>query len=81
MLLVTSAIHMPRAVAVFNKLGIEVIPAPTDYLVPTELNQSLRATWQGQLLSLLPEAESVSRFTQAMKEYVGFAIYRLRGWV
>ncbi|PZO45919.1 MAG: hypothetical protein DCF15_21090 [Phormidesmis priestleyi] len=80
-LLVTSAIHMPRAVAIFNKLGIEVIPAPTDYLVPTELNQSLRATWQGQLLSLLPEAESVSRFTQAMKEYVGFAIYRLRGWV
>lgn len=80
-LLVTSAIHMPRAVAIFNKLGIQVIPAPTDYLVPSELNQSLKATWQGQLLTLLPEAESVSRFTQAMKEYVGFAIYRLRGWV
>ncbi len=80
-LLVTSAIHMPRAVAIFNKIGIPVIPAPTDYLVPSELNQSFKATWQGQLLSLLPEAESVSRFTQAMKEYVGFAIYRLRGWV
>ncbi len=80
-LLVTSAIHMPRAVAIFNKIGIQVIPAPTDYLVPSELNQSLKATWQGQLLTLLPEAESVSRFTQAMKEYVGFAIYRLRGWV
>lgn len=78
-LLVTSAIHMPRAVAIFEKLGINVIPAPTDYLVSTELGRE--NTWQGQLLSLIPDASAIDRFTQALKEYVGFAVYRLRGWV
>ena len=29
-LLVTSALHMPRALATFRKLDLEVIPAPTD---------------------------------------------------
>ena len=49
-LLVTSAIHMPRAVAIFlKKLGIDVIPAPTDYLTVTEEPD---ATWQGHILAL-----------------------------
>jgi len=32
-ILVTSAIHMPRAVFLFNKYGVNVIPAPCNYLV------------------------------------------------
>ncbi len=32
-LLVTSAMHMPRALAIFRNLGIAATPAPTDYLV------------------------------------------------
>ncbi|KKK76234.1 hypothetical protein LCGC14_2865700, partial [marine sediment metagenome] len=32
-ILVTSATHMPRAMALFKKHGMEPIPAPTDYLV------------------------------------------------
>ncbi|WP_121970050.1 YdcF family protein [Leptolyngbya sp. BC1307] len=80
-LLVTSAIHMPRAVAIFKKLGINVIPAPTDYLVPTESYGQAIATVEGRILSLLPEAEALSQFTRALKEYVGLVIYRLRGWV
>lgn len=31
-ILVTSAMHMPRAVEIFSDQGIKVIPAPTDYL-------------------------------------------------
>ena len=81
LLLVTSALHMPRSVAIFKKLGIEVIPAPTDYLVPTEIYKSINTTWQGRILSLLPDAEAQAHFTRALKEYVGFTIYRLRGWV
>jgi uncharacterized SAM-binding protein YcdF (DUF218 family) len=80
-LLVTSAIHMPRAVAIFTKLGIDIIPAPTDYLVPTEIYQSVHSTFQGRILSLLPDATAIDHFTDALKEYVGFAIYRLKGWV
>ena len=30
-LLVTSAIHMPRALATFQSVGINAIPSPTDY--------------------------------------------------
>ena len=80
-LLVTSALHMRRSVAIFKRLGIDVIPAPTDYLVPTEIYQQVNSTWQGRILSLFPDAEATSRFTVAVKEYVGFVIYWLRGWV
>ncbi|MBE9060921.1 YdcF family protein [cf. Phormidesmis sp. LEGE 11477] len=79
-LLVTSAVHMPRSVAIFQKLDIEVIPAPTDYLVATPPDESGGTTIEGRILSLLPHAEATGRFTRAMKEYIGFAIYRLRGW-
>lgn len=34
-ILVTSALHMPRAVEIFSDTGIKVIPAPTDYLATT----------------------------------------------
>lgn len=77
-LLVTSAMHMPRSVAIFKKLGINVIPAPTDYLAPTEVGPT---TLEGRILSLIPDAKSTYQFTRALKEYVGFVIYRLRGWV
>lgn len=33
MILVTSAAHMPRSMALFEKLGVHPIPAPTDYQV------------------------------------------------
>jgi uncharacterized SAM-binding protein YcdF (DUF218 family) len=32
-LLVTSAMHLPRSLLIFKKQGIEAIPAPTDFLV------------------------------------------------
>ena len=80
-LLVTSALHMPRSVAIFEKLGINVIPAPTDYLVSTVNYEDINKTWQGRVLSLFPDAEAQAQFTRALKEYVGFLFYRLRGWV
>jgi uncharacterized SAM-binding protein YcdF (DUF218 family) len=80
-LLVTSAIHMPRSVAIFKKLGIDIIPAPTDYLVSTEIYEQVNTTWQGRILSLFPDSEALDQFTRSLKEYVGFTIYRLRGWV
>lgn len=80
-LLVTSAVHMPRSLAIFKKLGINAIPAPTDYLVPTDAYASMSDTWEGRILSLLPDAKALEHFTRALKEYVGFGIYRLRGWV
>lgn len=80
-LLVTSAMHMPRALQIFLRQDIDTIPAPTDFLV-TELeleepNISLQAT----LLSLLPSADQLDKTTRVVKEYIGIAVYRLRGWL
>jgi uncharacterized SAM-binding protein YcdF (DUF218 family) len=71
-LLVTSGFHMRRAEAVFHKVGVEVIPAATDYY----LGQSV-----SPLLDYLPDADALVKTTAAMKEYMGMVVYRWRGWV
>ncbi len=79
-LLVTSALHMPRAVAVFQNLGVAAIPAPTDFHVTLEPPPG-QNTLPGRLLSLIPEAENMHNFTRSLKEYIGIVIYWLRGWL
>jgi uncharacterized SAM-binding protein YcdF (DUF218 family) len=70
-LLVTSALHMPRAVATFRAVGIDAVPAATDFEVMPEPNHPIR--W-------LPDAESLFDSTRAVKEYLGWWVYRWRGW-
>jgi len=80
-LLVTSASHMPRSLRVFQKQGIDVIPAPTDFLV-TQLDwEQLQMTPQATLFNLLPSAENLKQTTQALKEYLGLIVYWLKGWI
>jgi uncharacterized SAM-binding protein YcdF (DUF218 family) len=81
-ILVTSADHMPRSVALFEHQGIDVIPAPTDFTV-TENNweQLFHGSVGSQLLNLVPNSENLSLTTGALKEYLGIIIYRLRGWL
>jgi uncharacterized SAM-binding protein YcdF (DUF218 family) len=80
-LLVTSAMHMPRSLRIFQKLGIDAIPAPTDFLVSDRELEALRTSPQSVMLSFLPEAEQLRNSTRAIKEYVGMMIYWLRGWI
>jgi uncharacterized SAM-binding protein YcdF (DUF218 family) len=80
-LLVTSAMHMQRSLRIFQRLGINAIPAPTDYLTSAGDRDSFRRTPQATTLSLLPDAEQLRHTTRALKEYLGIAIYWLRGWV
>ena len=75
-LLVTSAIHMPRAAAVFRKAGFEVTPAPADF----------RTGW-GQrrgffiwLSGWVPDAGYLQRSDKVLREWIGLLVYRLRGW-
>lgn len=80
--LVTSALHMPRAAAIFRKLGIDVIPAPTDYLVTqADWEHYLRPDPAVQAFNLIPSADDLELTSQVLKEYIGIAIYRLRGWL
>ncbi len=79
-LLVTSALHIPRSILIFQRQNIEVIPAPTDFLVSEQDFEELN-TLQGMLLNLLPDAANLQRTNQALKEYIGLIIYRLLGWL
>ena len=80
-LLVTSAMHMPRSLAIFKKQGIEAIAAPTDFLISERAAAEIQGTRQAVLLSLLPDASNLANVTRAMKEYIGLVVYRLRGWL
>ncbi len=80
--LVTSAMHMPRSLALFQKQGCSVIPAPTDYNVTFQGWEDLwHPRFPGVLVDLLPNANHLALLTSALKEYLGMAIYSLRGWM
>lgn len=81
-ILVTSAYHMPRSVALFEHQGLEVIPAPTDFRTTQADWDMLRSGGlQNFLFNLLPGADNMKTITLALKEYLGLFIYRLRGWL
>ena len=77
-LLVTSAVHMPRSMMIFHKLGMNPIPTPTDYQ-KSDLESQLVSP-ESRLLNVLPDAEYLRDTTRAIKEYVGMVIYKLKGW-
>jgi len=70
---------MPRSMAIFRKQGIEAIAAPTDYQVATDVPGPKPAYIH--ITRWLPDAQSLARTSRALKEYIGFVIYGLRGWV
>jgi uncharacterized SAM-binding protein YcdF (DUF218 family) len=80
-LLVTSAMHMPRSLRIFQRLGIDAIAAPTDFLVTQQELAEPNSSAQAILLNILPDADRLGMTTRAIKEYIGTVIYRLRGWL
>ena len=71
-LLVTSAAHMPRSVAAFAALGIEVFPVSADVRVTRSSGYSV--------LDFLPDAEALAMTSGAVRERMGQAVYAWRGW-
>ena len=63
--LVTSASHMPRSMVLFRKLGMNPIPAPTDYLV-----KESQGVNPGKFY---PWAENLHKAERAFYEYLGLA--------
>ena len=80
-LLITSAMHTPRALKIFQRQGIDVILTPTDFLVSQDDLQELTNTPKSAILNLLPDTDNLHQFTVALKEYLGIFIYWLRGWI
>ncbi|MBN2678487.1 MAG: YdcF family protein [Anaerolineaceae bacterium] len=78
-ILVTSAIHMPRSVDLFIAQGIEVIPAPVDYTVTQQVWDELwGGSWQEMIISGMPNASSLAQTTNSMKEYIGMFVNNIQ---
>lgn len=79
-LLVTSAVHMPRSLWIFKKQGINAIPAPTDFIANPPIDSS-RQTFHSAVVRSIPQADNLQRVTRVCKEYIGIVVYWLRGWL
>ena len=69
-LLITSAQHMRRAAAVFQKAGINVIPYPVNYnVLPNGKNN-----WQD---FFIPNLCNFYKWQDLLKEIIGYGVYRV----
>lgn len=70
-LLITSAYHMPRAVACFQKQGLEVIPYSVDiFSGPKGFDPG----------GLVPDANTLAGWKILIKEWAGYLMYRVAGF-
>lgn len=67
--LVTSALHMPRALATFTTGGMDVCALPVDF-------RRIPVAWYEMLV---PQLSALSKTSEAVHELLGFVVYRLTG--
>jgi uncharacterized SAM-binding protein YcdF (DUF218 family) len=67
--LVTSAMHMPRAMACFRAAGWDVIPQPADYRV-------VPGAWNTGSFRI---ADNLAVLDAAVHEWLGLVYYRMSG--
>lgn len=72
-LLITSAWHMPRAKAVFEKQGYLVEPCPSDSKQQRPTNWSIS-------YFLLPHASALEDWKTLMHEWIGYVVYCTKGY-
>ncbi|GHB33820.1 hypothetical protein GCM10008106_13570 [Mongoliitalea lutea] len=72
-ILVTSAFHMKRAKACFDKAGIKTFPFPTDYYTSD-------VKWDLPHL-LYPDPTSIAKWHTLFKEIVGLIMYKIAGYI
>jgi len=65
--LVTSAGHMPRAMDIFRRIGMDPIPAPTDYRTYRQLKS----------VSFLPSPSHLQSSDLIIHEYLGMLWYKI----
>ena len=71
-LLISSAIHLPRAEKLFKKQGISVKPYPCDFITQNIANNFLDDY-------LLPSSTTLFYWDMLIKEWTGILIYKIQG--
>ena len=71
-LLITSAMHMPRSLACFKKAGVAVIPYPVNFSSSKRRSYSLSTF-------LIPSAGALSKSDDLIHEWLGMITYKLSG--
>jgi uncharacterized SAM-binding protein YcdF (DUF218 family) len=72
-ILVTTASHLPRSMACFEKLGIKPIPYPVDFYSAPDPDYNL--------FDIIPGVSSLKRTSFILHEYIGILIYKLVGYI
>jgi uncharacterized SAM-binding protein YcdF (DUF218 family) len=81
-ILVTSAMHMPRSLALFRKQGVDVIPSPTDFTITEDgWNRTFNPNPETLLTNIIPNSSSLGLTTNVLKEYIGYVTYLFQGWL
>ncbi len=63
LILVTDAVHMPRAMKWFQKVGLKPIPAPTNFILKHPPNK--------RPIGLIPGSSNIKTMEQVVHEYLG----------
>ena len=71
LLLVTSAMHMPRAMLLFEFYGAKPIAAPTAFLT--------KADYGSHWVNYLPASGNIERLNRVWHEYLGVLWFKLKG--
>lgn len=72
-ILITSAFHMYRAKACFDKVGLKTLTFPTDYYAH-DVKYDLPSL-------LFPDPFSLEYWTKLFKEWIGIAMYKVAGYL
>ena len=71
-LLITSALHMPRALLTFRSAGVDAIPSASSI--------GSRSAHPA-ILDWLPSVSELGKIEAVLHESLGILVYRLRGWI
>ncbi len=73
LLLITSASHMPRSMGCFRKVGLKVLAFPAHFV-------GKKPSWDTSYW-LKPDAQAFMNWESIIKEWVGYVVYSLQGYI
>lgn len=69
-LLITSAVHMKRSLACFERIGMHPVPYVTDMSLDPQYH------W----MDMLPDFSFLTKWQELLHEWIGSTVYELMGW-